>query len=217
MSSPEVDQEVKERAIACMGQIIANMGDVLQSELGKCLPIFMERLRNEVTRLSSVKALTMIAASPLRVNLSPILVIDCLFFFKYDFKSILLYIYFQSDVVPSLGSFLRKNQRALKLNSLTLLDTLVTYYSNLFHPSLLQTAINELPPLLSESDLHIAQLSLVLLTSAAKQQPQALICVHETILPEVMVLVRSPLLQGRFTVYLFILLTIEFIFIILCI
>lgn len=57
-----------------MGQIIANMGDVLETELVTCLPIFMERLRNEVTRLSSVKALTMIAASPLRVDLSPILV-----------------------------------------------------------------------------------------------------------------------------------------------
>lgn len=74
LRSQEVDQEVKDRAIACMGQIIANMGDVLKSELNTCLPIFLERLRNEVTRLSSVKALTMIAASPLRVDLSTILV-----------------------------------------------------------------------------------------------------------------------------------------------
>ncbi|XP_055713494.1 cullin-associated NEDD8-dissociated protein 1 [Phlebotomus papatasi] len=172
LRSPEVDQEVKERAIACMGQIIANMGDVLRTELTTCLPLFMERLRNEVTRLSSVKALTMIAASPLRVNLSPIL----------------------ADVIPTLGSFLRKNQRALKLNSLTLLDTLVINYSPFFNPDLLKTAIQEVPPLLSESDLHVAQLSLVFLTSAAQQQPQA--GVYEAILPEVMTLVRSPLLQG---------------------
>ena len=174
LRAPEVDQEVKERAIACMGQIIANMGDVLQSELITCLPLFMERLRNEVTRLSSVKALTMIAASPLRINLSPIL----------------------NDAIPALGSFLRKNQRALKLNSLTLLDTLVIHYSNYFEPQLLKIAISELPPLLSESDLHVAQLSLVLLTSAAKQHPQALKDVHEVILPEIMILLRSPLLQG---------------------
>lgn len=30
LKSPEVDQEVKERAIACMGQIVANMGDFLR-------------------------------------------------------------------------------------------------------------------------------------------------------------------------------------------
>lgn len=107
LKSSEVDQEVKERAIACMGQIIANMGDFLKDELPSCLPIFMERLKNEVTRLSSVRALTMIATSPLRVNLSPIL----------------------TDVIPALGMFLRKNQRALKLTSLTLLDALVNHYS----------------------------------------------------------------------------------------
>lgn len=34
LKTPEVDQEVKDRAIACMGQLIANMGDVLRvSEL----------------------------------------------------------------------------------------------------------------------------------------------------------------------------------------
>lgn len=74
LKSQEVDQEVKERAIACMGQIIANMGDVLNNELNVCLPIFLERLRNEVTRLSAVKALIMIAGSALRVDLTPILV-----------------------------------------------------------------------------------------------------------------------------------------------
>lgn len=37
---------------------------------------------------------------------------------------------FQMDAVPILGSFLRKNQRALKLSTLVLLDTLVQNYSN---------------------------------------------------------------------------------------
>ncbi|KAL7044413.1 hypothetical protein ACKWTF_001908 [Chironomus riparius] len=175
LKAPEVDQEVKERAIACMGQIISNMGDALNAELLTCLPLFMERLLNEVTRLSSVKALTMIAASPLCINLTPIL----------------------NEVIPALGSFLRKNQRALKLNSLALLETLVNNYANCFEPvSLLQMAIAELPSLLNETDLHVAQLSLVLLTTTAKKQPQALFNVHAAFMPEIMTLVKSPLLQG---------------------
>lgn len=100
-----------------------------------------------------------------------------------------------------LGSFLRKNQRALKLNSLTLLDTLVIHYSAYMNPMLLQIAIGELPPLLSEADLHVAQLSLVLLTSVAQKQPQALIGVYDAILFEVMSLVKSPLLQGKILVF----------------
>jgi cullin-associated NEDD8-dissociated protein 1 len=73
LQAPETAQKVKERAIACMGQIKANIRDVLQVDLVFCLPIFMKRMRNEVTRISSVKALTMIAASPLRIKLAPIL------------------------------------------------------------------------------------------------------------------------------------------------
>lgn len=83
LKSQEVDQEVKERAIICMGQIISNLGDVLNAELAVCLPIFLERLRNEVTRLSAVKALIMIAGSLLRVNLTPILV--CIVFSSFNF------------------------------------------------------------------------------------------------------------------------------------
>ena len=55
LRTADIDQEVKERAIACMGQIIAHLGDSLQGELPTCLPIFLDRLRNEITRLTTVK------------------------------------------------------------------------------------------------------------------------------------------------------------------
>ena len=47
---------------------------ILQSELSTCLPIFLDRLKNEITRLTTVKALTKIAASPLKIDLRPIMV-----------------------------------------------------------------------------------------------------------------------------------------------
>lgn len=95
-----------------------------------------------------------------------------------------------------LGSFLRKNQRALKLNSLWLLDTLVNNYHLSIDSTLLRDAIAEVPPLLSEADLHVAQQSLVLLTSTARFKSQALVETYRMILPEILNLVRSPLLQG---------------------
>lgn len=175
LRTADIDQEVKERAIACMGQILAQLGDVLNDELPVCLPIFLDRLRNEITRLTTVKALTCIAASPLRVDLTLIM----------------------QDAIPILGSFLRKNQRALKLSSLVLLDTLVRNYSNALHPDLLDKVTAELPPLLNETDLHIAQLTLTLLTTIAKVQPKALTKIQDSILPEILILVKSPLLQGK--------------------
>lgn len=174
LKAADIDQEVKERAISCMGQIICNLGDYLQGELHTCLPIFLDRLRNEITRLTTVKALTKVAGSPLRIDLRPIL----------------------GEAVPILGSFLRKNQRALKLSTLTLLDTLVRNYSSALNTELLNKVIIELAPLLSEADLHIAQLTLTLLTSIAQLHPAALSRVSDAILPEILILGKSPLLQG---------------------
>ncbi|KAK7869061.1 hypothetical protein R5R35_000783 [Gryllus longicercus] len=174
LKAADIDQEVKERAISCMGQIICNLGDYLQGELHTCLPIFLDRLRNEITRLTTVKALTKVAGSPLRIDLRPIM----------------------GEAIPILGSFLRKNQRALKLGTLTLLDTLVRNYSNSMNSELLNKVIVELSPLLSEADLHIAQLTLTLLTSIAELHPSALARVSDAILPEILILAKSPLLQG---------------------
>ncbi|XP_064480368.1 cullin-associated NEDD8-dissociated protein 1-like [Ornithodoros turicata] len=174
LKAADIDQEVKERAITCMGQILCYLGDRLQMELQVCLPIFLDRLRNEITRLTTVKALTKVAGSPLKIDLSPILV----------------------DCIPVLASFLRKNQRALKLATLTLMDSLVKNYSTNLSADMISIVMKELPPLISESDLHISQLTLNLLTSISRVRAQSLTLVSSAILPEILVLVRSPLLQG---------------------
>ncbi|XP_063834231.1 cullin-associated NEDD8-dissociated protein 1 [Ostrinia nubilalis] len=175
LRATDMDQEVKERAIATCGQLICHFGDYLQNELPVCLPIFLERLRNEITRLTTVKALTKIASSPLRIDLRPIL----------------------SDVVPILGSFLRKNQRALKLSTLVLLDTLVQNYSNDISIELLSKVLMEVPPLVCESDLHCAQTALALVRGACVRCPAALTAdARQALTPNILALAKSPLLQG---------------------
>ncbi|CAK1544633.1 unnamed protein product [Leptosia nina] len=172
LRATDMDQEVKERAIATCGQLICHFGDYLQNELPVCLPIFLERLRNEITRLTTVKALTKIASSPLRIDLRPIL----------------------SDAVPILGSFLRKNQRALKLSTLVLLDTLVQNYSNHISIELLSKVLTEVPALVCEADLHCAQTALSLVSNVCRRCPAALS--HEALTPNILTLANSPLLQG---------------------
>lgn len=61
LSAADIDQEVKERAITAMGQILANLGDCLESKLSQCLPVYVNRLNNEITRLTTVRALTVIS------------------------------------------------------------------------------------------------------------------------------------------------------------
>lgn len=100
--------------------------------------------------------------------------------------------------MPILALFLRKNQRALKLSTLQLIECLIQNYNQDLNVNLLQPIINEVPPLIDESDLHIAQWSLTILRSVAVYHPQALQDIKNTILPQVLTLVKSPLLQGKF-------------------
>ena len=60
--------------ICYRGQIVCSLGDELKGELPFCLPIFLERLKNEITRLTTVKAYSLVASSTLIIDLRPILV-----------------------------------------------------------------------------------------------------------------------------------------------
>ncbi|NXJ94380.1 CAND1 protein, partial [Corythaixoides concolor] len=174
LKAADIDQEVKERAISCMGQIIYNLGDHLSSDLQPTLKIFLERLKNEITRLTTVKALTLIASSPLKIDLRPIL----------------------GEGFPILASFLRKNQRALKLSTLTALDTLVKNYSDSLKPAMIESVLTELPALITENDMHISQVAIVFLTTLAKVYPSCISKISGSVLAEIFQLVHSPLLQG---------------------
>ncbi|XP_046376355.1 cullin-associated NEDD8-dissociated protein 1-like [Haliotis rufescens] len=174
LKAADIDQEVKERAISCMGQIICNLGDSLAAELRECLPIFLERLKNEITRLTTVRALTMIANSPLKIDIRPIL----------------------TEGVPILASFLRKNQRALKLCTLLCLDVLVKNYGPALTPGMIADMMKEMPSLINENDLHVSQLTLNLLTSISRIQKSSISNIQSEILPQILVLIQSPLLQG---------------------
>ncbi|KAL7982618.1 hypothetical protein Chor_010216 [Crotalus horridus] len=174
LKAADIDQEVKERAISCMGQIICSLGDSLGSDLSNTLQIFLERLKNEITRLTTVKALTLIAGSPLKIDLRPVL----------------------GEGVPILASFLRKNQRALKLGTLSALDILIKNYSDSLTTAMIDAVLDELPPLISESDMHVSQMAISFLTTLAKVYPSSLSKISGSILNELIGLVRSPLLQG---------------------
>uniref|UniRef100_A0A8D3CCK0 TATA-binding protein interacting (TIP20) domain-containing protein n=1 Tax=Scophthalmus maximus TaxID=52904 RepID=A0A8D3CCK0_SCOMX len=170
LKAADIDQEVKERAISCMGQIICNLGDRLPNELPGTLLIFLERLKNEITRLTTVKALTLIAGSPLKIDLRPVL----------------------PDAVPILASFLRKNQRVIHS---TTCETLT--HTHRVTPVMVDAVLAELPPLISESDMHVSQMALSFLSTLAVTHPSSLGQLSgSNILQQLIALVRSPLLQG---------------------
>ena len=56
-SAVDIDQEIKEKAILCMAQIVYTLADLLAEHVPACLPIFLSRLQNEITRITATKAI----------------------------------------------------------------------------------------------------------------------------------------------------------------
>lgn len=178
LANQDQDQEVKECAISCMSLVISTFGDNLQSELSACLPVLVDRMGNEITRLTAVKAFSVIASSPLRIDLSCVL----------------------EQVLSELTAFLRKANRPLRQATLGTLNSLVVAYGDQISPSAYEVIIVELSTLISESDLHMTALALELcctfMTDRKSSQTVGL-TVRYKVLPQALILIRSSLLQGQ--------------------
>ncbi|XP_010912657.1 cullin-associated NEDD8-dissociated protein 1 [Elaeis guineensis] len=178
LANQDQDQEVKECAISCMSLVISTFGDNLQRELPACLPILVDRMGNEITRLTAVKAFAVIANSPLRIDLSCVL----------------------EQVISELTTFLRKANRALRQATLGTLNSLVVAYGDQIGPSAYEIIISELSALISDTDLHMTALALELcctMMTDRKSSQNVGLTVRYKVLPQALILIRSSLLQGQ--------------------
>ncbi|KAJ7946519.1 cullin-associated NEDD8-dissociated protein 1 [Quillaja saponaria] len=178
LTNQDQDQEVKECAISCMGLVVSTFGDQLSSELPACLPVLVDRMGNEITRLTAVKAFAVIASSTLRVDLSCVL----------------------EHVISALTAFLRKANRALRQATLGTLNSLIVAYGDKIGPSGYEVIIVELSSLISDSDLHMTALALELcctLMADRRSSPSVGLAVRNKVLPQALTLIRSSLVQGQ--------------------
>ncbi|CAI0376788.1 unnamed protein product [Linum tenue] len=184
LTNQDQDQEVKECAISCMGLVISTFGDSLRAELPACLPVLVDRMGNEITRLTAVKvvlhvqAFAVIATSPLRIDLACVL----------------------EHVIGELTAFLRKANRALRQATLGTLNSLVSAYGDLIGSSAYEVIIVELSTLISDSDLHMTALALELcctLMADSRSSQSIGLAVRNKVLPQALTLIKSSLLQGQ--------------------
>ncbi|KAG8058205.1 hypothetical protein GUJ93_ZPchr0002g23195, partial [Zizania palustris] len=178
LANQDQDQEVKECAISCMSLVVSTFGDGLQRELPACLRILVDRMGNEITRLTAVKAFSVIAKSPLHIDLSCVL----------------------DHIISELTAFLRKANRALRQATLGTLNSLVVAYGDQIGSSSYETIIAELSALISDMDLHMTALALELcctIMANRKSIQNVGLAVRYKVLPQALVLIRSALLQGQ--------------------
>ncbi|XP_038595914.1 cullin-associated NEDD8-dissociated protein 1-like isoform X2 [Tachyglossus aculeatus] len=168
------DQKVQEQAIICMGQVVCHFGDQLGDDLEPTLLIFVEKLKNEISPLSAVKALTLVADCPLKVDLGPLL----------------------GEAFPILAPFLQKNEWSLRMATLTALKTLVRRHGASLTPAAVEVVLAELPIIISDSDMHVSEVIVSFLTTVAQCHLDSLTKVRESLLPKILELVYSPLLHA---------------------
>ncbi|KAM6555365.1 hypothetical protein CsatB_002384 [Cannabis sativa] len=178
LTNQDQDQEVKECAITCMGLVVSTFGDNLKAELPSCLPVLVDRMGNEITRLTAVKAFAVIAASPLQIDLSCVL----------------------EQVITELTAFLRKANRALRQATLGTLNSLIVAYGDKIASPAYEVIIVELSTLISDSDLHMTALALELCCTLMSDKRSSLVigtAVRHKVLPQALTLIKSSLLQGH--------------------
>jgi cullin-associated NEDD8-dissociated protein 1 len=172
----DIDQEIKECAIATVGTLVATAGDDLADDVPEVLALLLDRMSNEITRVHVLKALTLLANSSLTLDLSSVL----------------------DDAVRQLADFLKQQNRPLKQTALETLSALVSSDGKSMKPALLQLVLGETAPLVSSSDLHLAHLALqvdigIVHASKAKGIAKA---IETALLAPLLELAASPLLQG---------------------
>ena len=123
------DQEVKECAITCMGLALCHLGDACAEELPTVLPILLDRLRNEITRITAVKAFAALAAAKLDMQLGTPLAGGTVL----------------HAAVAELCAFLRKSNRPLRQASLTALTTIVSSHHSQLSRQIVEAMLEELP------------------------------------------------------------------------
>ncbi|KAH8556542.1 armadillo-type protein [Umbelopsis sp. PMI_123] len=175
LSTSDADQEVKERAIMCLGVLLSHAGDQLHDQKA-ALQMLLDRLRNEITRLISVRTLTIVARSP---------VVD-----EGELQNAVL------SSIDQVAVLLRKSNRVLRVASLYCLETLTRRFGQSLSHQTVQTILAELKPLITDADLHLLPLALSNAVVILETNPQSVESIKSEILPAVFQLVQSPLIQG---------------------
>jgi cullin-associated NEDD8-dissociated protein 1 len=175
LNSHDIDQEIKECAITSVGLLVRHLSDQLPTQVPQILALLMDKLRNEITRMPTLKALALIATSPLSVDLSPIL----------------------ASAVSELSQFLRQQSRPLKLTTLETLLALVQSNSGRMTPDLFELVLRETTNLISDADLHLSHLALQLTICIISVSPASATSVASYSKPNILRLAGSPLLQGH--------------------
>ena len=187
LASPDADTDVKETALTTLGAVLAACpGDLAPGDAAAGVAALLERMGNDTTRLSAVKALHAVCGSThpaASAALQPSSV----------------------GLATELTALLRKAARPLRSAAVDALGELLCAHGASLPPSDVAAAVTEAAPLIGEADLALASGALnvarfALLRAGTAAQVQAAVKQH--IQPHALRLLPSPLVGGASAVAL---------------
>lgn len=176
LASTDADEEVKGKGIMCLGVLLYHVGDGLEEDFTRSLGFLRDRLRNEVSRLVTVKVVGEVAASAI-----------C----KGD-----LFESWIQECLVEVSTLLRKVNRPLKVAAFACISALLARSGDGLPVGTAKALVADLQPLVNDEDINLLPMALHTIASLLQQTPSSLKQVQTSILPRVYQLVQSPLLQG---------------------
>eukprot|EP00889_Picochlorum_renovo_P000745 jgi/Picre1/27775/NNA_000739.t1 len=134
--------------------------------------VLIEKLNNETTRLSALRALKKIIDSPLHLDVQDAL----------------------DDAISSIKSYLKKLDRQLRILSVETLSSVITCKDGALGSEELNSIIDELAPLISD-DLGVSNAVMDFLENAADTHPDMAFSMLERVFSNIQQLMSSPTLQ----------------------
>lgn len=166
---------IKTASVRTMAIILAHFGNQLPESETDVLPVYHERLGNDVSREPALKAITKVANSEAKCHMD----------------------YIVKTSIGDLCSFLRKASPKLKHRTVRCLGALVRTESASFQDGDFSSILSEVSQNISDSDLHLSHVVLDLVSTMLVASSSVTQQVANTILPLTLEFVKSPLLQGE--------------------
>lgn len=177
LASPESDEDVRSKALVCIGQLLSSAFDLLGKDAEDGLRVLSDRLKNEVTRLTAVSVTTFVAESPLVTGKQA----D-----KWTTESLV-------EISPAL----RKVHRPLKIASFAAIRNLVKRGAQTIPSHVLETVLEDLSTLLNESaDIVVLSSAVSTVSIITETCPASASFVGSNVTPKVVQLAVLPTLQG---------------------
>ncbi|KAJ3111030.1 Cullin-associated NEDD8-dissociated protein 1 [Phlyctochytrium bullatum] len=175
----DIDLEVKERSITALGTIVSQAGERLGKDEVKdvVVPLLIDRLRNELTRLTTLKVLKVITESPILGSFS-------------GPEGL-----FPSSLASEIAAFLRKSQRQLRIAALSSLEVIIDKFGRHWPAPVLIEVLEELKPIVSEPDLNIFPLAIGVIGAILKvdQTGELATAIRAEVTPKIVLLIlESP-------------------------